>query len=217
MDAYLIPWTVFPRFAVAFIWQHCNEYRFCICLVCVLDQVSGSSWQYGGWAAQSCIQITGPVRPARWAIAAFLVYVLPQPAGYAHHTAAGVTCRNQPQKVCVSSQYNPLLMFGNDLPMVWAVWCLFDNLPQPDLKHLQGGNLGSLCVSIEHHSTPSSNGSAVDAGWRSEWGRAASAWTDPVNAAAACAASQPAAGQLHSATRDHTTLHGEHSLDIDFF
>lgn len=72
-------------------------------VTCVLDQVSGGARQYGGWAAQSCIQITGPVRPARWAIAAFLVYVLPQPAGYAHHPAAGVTCRNQPQKVCVSS------------------------------------------------------------------------------------------------------------------
>lgn len=101
------------------------------------------------------------------------------------------------------------------LPFTGAVCCLLDNLPQLDLKHLQGGNLGSLCVSIEHHSTSSSNGSAVDAGWRSEWGRVASARTDPVNAAAACTASQPAAGQFHSATRDHTTPHGKHNLDIE--
>lgn len=94
------------------------------------------------------------------------------------------------------------------LPFAWQ----FTKL---DLKHLQGGNLGSLCVGIEHHSTSSSNGSAVDAGWRSEWGRVASARTDPVNAAAACTASQPAAGQFHSATRDHTTPHGKHSLDIE--
>lgn len=88
-------------------------------VTCVLDQVSGGAWQYGGWPAESCIQVTGPVCPAHWAHAAFLVSVLLQPAGYAHHPAAGVTCRNQPQKVCVSNYYSPLLMFENDLPLVW--------------------------------------------------------------------------------------------------
>lgn len=113
----------------------------------------------------------------------------------------------------ISPWYEILIFIG-------AICCLLDDLPQLALKHfvshLQGGNLGSLCVSIEHRSTPASNGSAVDAGWRSEWGRSAPARTDSVNAAAACTASQPAAGQLHSTARDHTTHHGKYSSDMDF-
>lgn len=77
------------------------------------------------------------------------------------------------------------------------------------VSHLQGGSMGSLRVGAEHRSSPASNGPAVDAGWWSEWRRAAAAWTDPVHAAAACSSSQPAAGQLPSAARDHTAPHSK--------
>lgn len=74
--------------------------------------------------------------------------------------------------------------------------------------------MGCLCVSAEHRSPPAATGSAVVACWRSERGGAATARTDPVNAAAAHAASQPDAGQCHSAAGDHTTPHGKHSSDV---
>lgn len=71
--------------------------------------------------------------------------------------------------------------------------------------------MGRLCVSAEHRSSPAANGPAVDACWRCERGRTAPARTDPDDAAAACAAPQPAAGQRHSAPRDHSKPHGKHS------
>lgn len=75
--------------------------------------------------------------------------------------------------------------------------------------------MGRLCVGAELCSPPAPNGSAADAGGRSERGRAAPARPDPVHAAAACADSQPAAGQLHSAAGDHTTPHGTRSSEDD--
>lgn len=90
-----------------------------------------------------------------------------------------------------------------------TLWKWPPNLALKHLSHSQGGNMGSLRVGAEHRSSPASNGPAVDAGWWSERRRAAAARTDPVHAAAACSASQPAAGQLPPAARDHTAPHGK--------
>jgi len=69
----------------------------------VSDQVRSGAGQHGGRAAESSVQITGPVHPADWAHAALPVPVLPEPADSARHPGAGVADRNQPQKVCWSS------------------------------------------------------------------------------------------------------------------
>lgn len=69
--------------------------------------------------------------------------------------------------------------------------------------------MGSLRVSAEHRPSPAADGSAVVARWRSERGGAATARTDPVNAAAAHATAQPAAGQCRSAAGDYTAPHGK--------
>lgn len=116
-----LQFSCFAVTAVAFIWHQHTEYISCMCYVCATDQVSGGAWQYGGWAAQSCIQITGPVCPAQRAHAALLVSVLLQPSGSAHHPAAGVTCRNQPQKVCVQSlqTFTDLCVEISNLPLTW--------------------------------------------------------------------------------------------------
>lgn len=184
-----------------------NALIFCACfsdniLFCAhaTDQTRGGAWQHGGWTAQGYIQTPWCVRPALRAHASLPVSLLPQPAGSAHQPADRVAYWNQPQKVCVSYRCYPSVT-------LWK-WPSDLALKTCHLSHSQGGNMGSLRVGAEHRSSPASNGPAVDAGWWSERRRAAAARTDPVHAAAARSASQPAAGQLPPAARDHTAPHG---------
>jgi len=75
--------------------------------------------------------------------------------------------------------------------------------------------MGCLRVGVELRSSAASNGSAVGARRRSEWRGAAAARTGAVDAAAAHADPQPAAGQRRPAAGDHAAPHGDRSSRRD--
>lgn len=79
------------------------------------------------------------------------------------------------------------------------------------LSRLQGGHLEFLCDGTQQRSPPAADRSAVDARGRPRLGGAAAARPDPLHAAAARAAAQPADGQRRAAARSHPESDGKHS------
>lgn len=94
-------------------WQHYPESNTCMCYVSVKDQANGGAWQYGGRAAESSFEISGPINPAYWAHVTLLVPLLLLLTGSAHHPPA-VAWGNQPQKVCVDTPSLHWSLLGRD-------------------------------------------------------------------------------------------------------